>query len=334
MESKNPYPFRLFGRPDGVIEPLLKEVASKLSTTLGKSVYKDFSNGEYLAHHNESIRDCDVYLFMQPNFGDKFKLSFDLDLLETMVLSLNQGTPNRITVIIPCLPYARQDRPSNYREPVLVQKIPMRLQVAGADRIVTLRLHNPSSYNAHTSTIRIENIDTKNLMVKHIKSKDFDLSKFKIVSPDLGAAPECRRIAEKLGIPNGIVIINKYHDPKKTNDVEVMEVIGDPEGYHCIMFDDMIDTCGTAKKSFFALKNRGAKNIYFSAVHGILSGKAIENLEEAGFTEIWLTDTCDFTGKKELIKKLEIVPAAKLIARVISNLHNGESITDLSKNGE
>lgn len=308
-------------------------MAQILNVRLEPTTYKEFSNGEFGAHHNESIRDCDVYLMVQPRYGKKEILSYDLDELETLTFALKQGEPNRITVVIPCLPYARQDRPSNYREAILVQKIAMRLQMAGANKLVVLRLHNPSSYNAHPLTIPIVNIDTNNLLIKQIKSKEFNLQEFKIVSPDLGAAPSCRKLAQALGIPGNIVIMNKFHDPQAINKVEITEVIGDPSGYNCIMPDDMADTCGTAAKSFKALKDKGAKDIYFAAIHGILSGKAIENLMSVDFSGVWFSDSCDFSERKHTIPKLEIIPSAKLLANVIENLHNGGSITDLAKNG-
>jgi ribose-phosphate pyrophosphokinase len=207
------------------------------------------------------------------------------------------------------------------------------MQMAGANRIITLRLHNPSSYNAHPYTIPIVNVMNRKLLVQHILSKDFDLSKFMIVSPDLGAAAECRKIAEELGIPGNIIIINKYRNPKDSNNSEVMDIIGDPRGFNCIMPDDMADTCGTALKSFIALKEKGALDIYFSAVHPILSGNALENLAKADFKGIWFCNTCNLEEKVDKIKNLDIIPVTKLMAKVIDNLHNGESITDLSKNG-
>ncbi|OGI64410.1 hypothetical protein A2733_01220 [Candidatus Nomurabacteria bacterium RIFCSPHIGHO2_01_FULL_40_20] len=333
-QSLNPYPFKLFGSPSGTNLFLAKEVAQLLNTELDGSVYKEFSDGSFIAHHTESIRDCDVYLILQPRFGSKEALSYDLDECESMVYALKQGEPNRITVVMPCLPYARQDKPSNYREPILVQKVPMRLQMAGADRIVVLRLHNPSSYNAHPLTIPIVNVDTSNLLINQIKSKNFNLEEFKIVAPDLGAAPSCRKLAQALGIPSNIVMINKFRDPKSVNHSEVMEVIGDPAGYHSIIPDDLADTCGTAVKTFKVLKERGVKDVYFTAVHGVLTGKAVENLNSVDFKEVWFSDTCDFSGKQKLIKNLVIMPTAKLIAKVVDNLHNGKSVTDLSKNGD
>ncbi len=325
----NPYPLKLYGSPSGVHQVLPEKVAKLLKTSLAAAKFKIFSNGEFIVHHKESIRDRDVYLLMQPRFGDKDQLAFDLEECESMVFALRQGDPARITVVMPCLPYARQDRPSNHREPVLSQKVPMRLQMAGANRLVTLRLHNPSSYNAHPLTIPIVDVDVNELLVKHIRSKKFDLNKFKIVAPDLGAAPACRRLAQQLGISENIVVINKIRDPERTNHNVVVEVIGDARGYHCIMPDDMADTCGTAVKAFAALKDNGAKDVYFTATHAILSGDAVASLNATPFSGVWFTDSCIREADKKKIKNLEIISTAKLVAQIIDNLHNGKSVTAL-----
>lgn len=329
----NPYPLKLYGNGSGTHQNLALNVAKLLKTKLALSCYKTFSNGEFLVHHAESVRDRDVYVISQPRFGDKEKLSYDLDECESLILALKQGEPSRVTVIMPCLPYARQDKSSNHREPVLSQKIPMRLQMAGAYRLVVLKLHNPSSYNAHALTIPMVDVNTDALILNHIRSKKFDLKKFKIAAPDLGAAPSCRKLAQQLGIPGNIVIINKFRDPKKSNHSEVTEVIGDPKGYNIIIPDDMADTCGTAVKALATLKSNGAKDIYFVATHAVLSGNAINNLNEASFTGIWLTDSCLSEEVSKKIKKLEVISTAKLIAQVIDNLHNGNSVTELWHNG-
>ncbi len=325
----NPYPIKIFGSASGINQDLALKVAKLLKTKLSPCSYKTFSCGEFLLHHNESVRDHDVYIVFQPRFGNKEILSTDIDECESLVFALKQGEPSRITVVIPCLPYSRQDKSSNHREPVLAQKIPMYLQMSGAHRVVVVKLHNPSSYNAHPMTIPIVNVETDDLLVSHIRSKKFDLNKFKIVAPDLGAAPSCRKLAQKLGIPGNIVIINKYRDPKKTNQSEVTEVIGDPRGFNCIMPDDMADTCGTAVKSLDTLKKNGALDVYFFSTHAVLSGEAIPRLNDASFSGVWFTDTCLSEAVANKIKKLEIIPTSKLIAQVIDNLHNGKSVTAL-----
>ncbi|MFH1201027.1 MAG: ribose-phosphate diphosphokinase [bacterium] len=329
----NPYPLKLYGNVNGAHQDLAAKVAKLLKTQLAPCSYKTFSNGEFLIHHIESVRDRDIYIISQPRFGDKEKLAYDLDECESLILALKQGEPSRVTVIMPCLPYARQDKSSNHREPVLSQKVPMRLQMAGADRIVILKSHNPSGYNAHTMVIPMLDVNTDALLLKHIRSKNLNLKKFKIAAPDLGAAPSCRKLAQQLGIPGNIVIINKFRDPKKVNHNEIMEVIGDPKKYNIIMPDDMADTCGTAIKALKTLKENGALDVYFTATHAILSGDAIANLNNAPFSGIWFTDSCLSKEARFKIKKLEVISTAKLIAQIIDNLHNGDSVTELWHNG-
>jgi ribose-phosphate pyrophosphokinase len=325
----NPYPLKLYGSPSGNNQDLALKVAELLKTKLSPAAFKVFKDGSFLVHHTESVRDRDVYIIIQPRFGSKENLSFDLDECESLILALRQGEPSRVTVVMPCLPYARQDKSSNHREPVLSQKVPMRLQMAGAHRLVVLKLHNPSSYNAHPMTIPMVDVNTDTLLLGHIRSKKFDLSKFKIVAPDLGAAPSCRKLAQQLGIPENIVMINKFRDPKNANQSEVMEVIGDIKGFNAIMPDDIADTCGTALKALKTLKENGAKDVYFAATHAVLSGDAVENLNKSYFSEVWFTDSCLTEENSKKIKNLEVIDTSKLIAQVVDNLHNGKSVTQL-----
>ena len=330
----NPYPLKLYGSPSGNNQDLALKVAKLLKNKLAPSVFKVFKDGSFLVHHTESVRDRDVYIIIQPRFGSKENLSFDLDECESLILALRQGEPSRVTVVMPCLPYARQDKSSNHREPVLSQKVPMRLQMAGAHRLVVLKLHNPSSYNAHPLTIPMVDVNTDTLLLNHIRSKKFDLSKFKVVAPDLGAAPSVRKLSQQLGIPENIVMINKFRDKKTTNQSEVMEVIGDIKGYNAIMPDDIADTCGTAIKALQTLKENGAKDVYFAATHAVLSDDAVENLNKADFTGIWFTDSCLSNENRKKIKKLDVISTSKLIAQVVDNLHNGKSVTQLWHNGQ
>ncbi|MCF7833864.1 MAG: ribose-phosphate diphosphokinase [Candidatus Pacebacteria bacterium] len=325
----NPYPLRIYSLSNGTHTNLAEKISKLLKTPISPVLYKSFKNGEFLIHHTESVRDRDVYVICQPRYGSKEELAYDLDECVSLIFGLKQGEPSRITVIMPCLPYARQDRSTNHREPVLSQKVPMQLQMAGANRIVVLKLHNPSSYNAHSMSIPIVDVDTTDLLLTQIRKKKFDLDKVMIVSPDLGAAPSTRKIAGALGIPGNIVILNKLRDYKKSNHNQIMEVIGDPKGYICIMPDDIADTCGTAVNCLKALKENGAKEVYFTATHAILSGDALDNLNNAEFSGVWLTDSCLDQEKIKKLKNLEVISTSKLIAQVIDNLHNGNSVTAL-----
>ncbi len=328
----NPYPIEIFAC--GVNQNLAKKIADKLGLALRVPNLKEFSNGEFLIHQTDTVRYRDVYVICQPRQGNKEQLSYDLDECNSLVFSIKQGSPASITVVMPYLPYSRQDRATNDREPVLSQKIAASLQHFGANKLVVLKLHNESSYNAHPQTIPMELIKTDDLLVDYIQDKNFDLSKFKVVAPDSSAATYARYFSEQLGITNEIVIVYKYRDAKKANSAEAVELVGDPSGYNLIMIDDMADTFGTAMKGSLLLKERGAKDIYFAATHGILSGNAIENIEQSGFSKIWLTDTCptNLEDKKDLNKLIEIIPTVDRIAHVIKNLHDGQSVSQLWKN--
>src|SRR3990167_11031706 len=113
----NPYPLKLYGKPSGISQTLAIKVAKLLKNKLAPITYKEFKDGTFLVHHTESVRDRDVYIILQPRFGSKENLYFDLDECESLILALRQGEPSRVTVVMPCLPYARQDKASNHREP-------------------------------------------------------------------------------------------------------------------------------------------------------------------------------------------------------------------------
>ncbi len=324
----NPYPIKLFSC--GPNQDLAKKISKLLKLELETPVPKVFSNGEFLSHQQNSVRFRDVFVICQPRQGNKEELSYDLDECYSLIFALRQGSPSSITVIMPYLPYSRQDRSSNHREPVLSQKVGIMLQAVGADKLVVLKIHSPSSYNANPETVQMELVDTDDLIIQHIKSKKFDLKKLKFVAPDVSAAVYAKIMSDRLGVNNDIVIVYKHRDHKSSNKAKVVEIVGNPEGYDLIMIDDMADTLGTAVEGFLELKKRGARNVYLGVTHAILSGKALENIQRASFAGLWFTDTCPIGPEKiKHLPKLEIISTANLIANIIKNLHDGKSVTTL-----
>ncbi len=334
QKAINPYPFSFYGitsPSEGQSLALL--IIDELKTNSKQTKFKSFADGSFLFYNETTERDADIYVFAQIRYGSPEERALDLVKLYYFVDALKQASANRITVIIPCMPDARQDKPSNYREPVLVHHVGKVLKSMGADRLVVMKLHNVSSLTVFPM-IQMINILTDKLLVNYIESKVksgiIDLSKTKIVAADSGGVTEARNVATRLKIPNQIVMINKYHDPAKTNHSEISNIIGDVSGYDVIIVEDMLDTCGTAKNSANELRKSGAKNIYIIATHALLNGKAINNLNEAKFDGIWVTDSCIITQEKiQNIKNLEVISVASLFAKVIDNLHNGESVIDL-----
>lgn len=323
----NPFPLMLFAC--GGDQNFAKKVASKLVINLEEVTSKDFSDGDFIVHQTNTIRDRNLFVICQPRKGkNKF---IDLSMLEVLVFSLRQGSPKSwITVVMPYLPFSRQDKSSNSREPVLSSIIPLKLQALGADQMVVIKLHNPAS-RTNFPLIKMEDIDTTDIMIKYIKEKFHDLSDFKLAAPDLGAAKSVRAIARELNLP--IVMIDKDRPANVANEVDIMEIIGEVNGYNIILVDDICDTSSTLKKGALSLKQKGAKDLHAVFTHPVLSGKAIQNLQESGFSSIALANTF-IIDEKEIIEALPdctILDMAQRVGQTISNLHNGNSVESLWK---
>jgi ribose-phosphate pyrophosphokinase len=321
----NRHPLLMFSY--GEDESFAKAVAEKLKLKLGEKAFKRFANGEVLSHQAETVRDADVFIVCQPRMGEK--LMNDIFACSLFVNAVRQGAPYRITVMMPYLPFSRQDKSSNHREPILARFVPDQLKSAGADEIVVFKLHNPASISVYPS-ISMDNVDTNDVVLNFIRSnpKTFDLKKSQIGAPDLGSTKACKKYADQLGI--GLVIINKSRDHKTVNSSSTLVVHGDLQGSDIIFIDDMADTCGTAKGAAIAAKERGARKIYFFATHPVLSGNAVENINFGKFDGVYFTDTIPLSSEqKKSIKNLKIISVAKLAAQVIDNIHNGQSVSGL-----
>ncbi len=326
----NPFPLMLFAC--GADKTFAQKVAEKMGLKLEEIVTKDFSDSDFLIHQKDTIRDRNLFVICQPRKGEmKYR-----DLMEcfAFVYSLRQGSPKSwITIVIPYLPFSRQDKPSNLREPILAQLIPILLQAAGANQIVVTKLHNPASRTVYP-LIKMEDVDTTDIMIKYIRDNNPDLSNIMLAAPDVGATKSVRVVAEALGVP--IVIVDKRRDAKLANKSDVMEIIGDPSGYDVILLDDIADTGGTLRKGAEALREKGAKKIHGMFTHAVLSGNAIENLKEARFESIVLTNSCPINEEGiKILPNCEILDLSKYIGQIIANLHNGDSVESLwQENGK
>lgn len=324
--SKNPYPFKLFTSPK--YPNLAKAVAEHLQTELLFPKEKEFKNGEILSHQNGSVRDSDVFIIYQVT-ANSTAMYEELFKLVSLIRALKQGSASRITVVMPYLPFSRQDEPSNHREPVNVRLIPDMLKAAGADRLVILRLHSPKSATAWP-LIEMENVGTRKFLVQYLKHESgIDFSDCAIAAPDVGAAKDARNFAENLGnLP--LSMIDKRRDTVH-GATAIMNVIGEHhvKGKHVIIVDDMIDTGSTLVPVTQALRDHGATKVSAIVTHGIFSGNAVENLNNAGFDSLFVTNSCPIEEYAEKIPSLKIIDVSKLIARVIDNMHNGNSVTEL-----
>ncbi len=321
----NPHPMVMFsyGASDGLAQGIAKNLQLKLSPKM----FKKFPNGEIMTHHLDTVRDADVFIVCQPQMGGM--LSNDIFECSLFINAIRQGSPYRITVMMPYLPFSRQDKSSNHREPVLARFVPHQLKSAGADQLVVFKLHNSASITVYPD-IPMDNIETNDIILSYIRSnpKMFNLKKAKIGAPDLGSTKSCKKYADALGI--GLVIINKSRDSKLMGTTTVHGVHGDLEDSDIIFIDDLADTCGTAKGAAIAAKERGAGKIYFFATHPVLSGNAVQNINDAKFDGVFFTDTIELSGEQnKSIKNLKVITVAKLAAQVVDNIHNGKSVSGL-----
>lgn len=321
----NQHPIAMFAY--GEDNDFAEAIAKNLKIKITPRSFKKFPCGEVLSHQAETVRDTDVFIVCQPRMGEK--LMNDLFACSLFVNAVRQGSPYRITVMMPYLPFSRQDKSTNHREPILARFVPEQLRAAGADAVVVFKLHNPASISTFPG-IHMDNVDTNDIVLNYIRSnpKTFDLKKSQIGAPDLGSTKSCKKYADQLGI--GLVIINKSRDHKAISVSNTLDVHGDLKGSDIIFIDDMADTCGTAKGAAIAAKERGAHKIFFFATHPVLSGNAIANINEAGFDGVFFTDTIPLTDEqKKGIKNIKIISVCKLAAQVIDNIHNGHSVSGL-----
>lgn len=293
---------------------LAKKISNVLRVPLAKSDVTHFSDGEINLNIGETVRGMDVFI-VQPTCTP-----VNDNLMETLILidACKRASAGRINAVIPYYGYARQDRKTKAREPITAKLVADLLTVAGADRVITMDLHAGQIQGYFN--IPVDHLTAVPLLAGYFK--DIVTPETVVVSPDLGGVTRVRNFANVLDLP--IAIIEKRRP--KANVSEVMNVIGDIEGKDVILVDDIIDTAGTICQAASALKKFGAKKVYGCATHGVLSGPAIERLENSEMEKFIITDTIPMT---ETYKgnKIEVVTVAETFAEAIRRINTNESIS-------
>lgn len=298
--------------------PLAHEIAELMGVELGKSSVKHFSDGEVQISIEESIRGCDVFVVQSTSAPVNEHL---MELL-IMVDALKRASARTINVVIPYYGYARQDRKAKAREPITAKLVANLLETAGADRAIVLDLHAPQIQGFFD--ILIDHLVAVPILSDYFKSKDINPEDICIVSPDHGGVTRARKMAERLKAP--IAIIDKRRP--KPNVAEVMNIVGNVEGKVCILIDDIIDTAGTITIGANALMESGAKEVYACCSHPVLSGPAIERIENSAIKELVVTNTIQLSEEKRSpkIKQLSVAP---LMAEAISRVYENKSVSTL-----
>lgn len=297
-----------------------KDLALKICEDLGTSLrdcdVTTFSDGEINVNIGETVRGVDVFI-IQPTCSP-----VNDNLMETLIFidAAKRASAGRINAVIPYYGYARQDRKAKAREPITAKLVADLFTTAGADRVITMDLHAAQIQGYFD--IPVDHLTGVAILAEYFRNLIDDDTV--VVSPDLGGVTRARKFANILDLP--IAIIEKRRP--KANVSEVMNVIGDIEGKNVILVDDIIDTAGTIAKAASVLKSFGAKKVYGAATHGVLSGPAIDRINESELEKFIITDTIPLPAEKKM-DKIEIVSVSGLFAEAIKRIHSNESVSTL-----
>ncbi|MCL1829272.1 MAG: ribose-phosphate pyrophosphokinase [Oscillospiraceae bacterium] len=306
----------------GNSNPLLVEkICKSLSKMPGNAVVKAFSDGETSVSIYEPVRGADVFI-VQSTCNP---VNDNLMELLIMIDAMKRASAGRITAVIPYFGYARQDRKAKSRDPISAKLVANLIAKAGADRVLTMDLH--ASQIQGFFDIPVDNLLGVPLFANYFINKfGKNNSDVKVASPDVGSVARARAFAQRMDI--ALAIVDKRRE--KENSSEVMNLIGDVTGKSVILLDDMVDTAGSLCGAAKALADEGgAKEIYACASHGVLSGPAIERLEESCIKELVLLDTIPYPQGKPVSEKIKYLSIAPFIAEAIQRIYQEVSISSL-----
>ena len=295
---------------------LAEEICQYIGIDLGRSQVKTFSDGEIALSLNESVRGADVFI-IQPTSSP---VNDNLMELLIMIDAMRRASARRITAVLPYYGYARQDRKAKAREPITAKLVANLVVQAGARRVLGVDLHAAQIQGFFD--VPFDHLLAEPILADYFKCMDLDNTV--VVSPDVGGVTRARRLAERLHVP--LAIIDKRRP--MPNVSEIMNLIGDVKGKKVIMIDDIIDTAGTIVSAADALTDHGAGDIYICCSHPVLSGPAIERIENSSIKKIITTNTIKLPQEK-MIDKIKVVSIAPLIGEAIKRIHEDLSVSTL-----
>ena len=296
---------------------LAQEISARLQTPLGRASLYSFSDGENYVQIDENVRGADVFV-LQPTCPP---VNDNLMELLIMLDAFKRSSARRVTAVLPYYGYARQDRKDKPRVPITSKLVADLITAAGADRVLTLDLH--ASQIQGFFNIPVDHLFAAPVIVNHLKK--IDLKELTIVSPDAGGVERARAYAKRLGASLAII------DKRRTgaNQTEVMNIIGDVEGRNVFVVDDIIDTAGTLIHTTEALLKQGAKSISASCTHAVLSGPAIERINNSQLDQVITTNSMPTADKEQECSKLKTLSIGDLLAEAINRIHNEDSVSSL-----
>ena len=298
---------------------LALRVVDELHITLGDITVSKFSDGETSVEINENVRGKDVFV-LQPTCQPT---NDNLMELIVMIDALKRASAGRVTAVLPYFGYARQDRRvRSARVPITAKVVADMMVAVGVDRVLTVELHAEQIQGFFT--VPVDNVYSSPVLIEDIQKQEYE--DLMIVSPDIGGVVRARAVAKKLNDLD-LAIIDKRRP--KANESQVMHIIGDVAGRTCLLVDDIVDTAGTLCKAAAALKEHGAKKVIAYSTHAVLSGKAIENIDNSDLDELIVADTIPLREDAKQCSRIRQVSMAQVLAESVRRVNNEESISAL-----
>ena len=296
---------------------LTKMICDYLNLPMGNAKVKTFSDGEIQIEIDENVRSKDVFLIQ----STCVPVNNNLVELLLMIDAFKRSSASRITAVIPYYGYARQDKKVAPRVPISAKLVADMLEVAGANRVITMDLHAGQIQGFFN--IPVDNLFAAPVILEYIKSH-FD-NNLVIVSPDAGGAERARAFAKRLHAD--LAVVDKRRDAP--NKARAMAVIGDVAGKIAIILDDMVDTAGTLIEAAAAIIKNGATEVHACCAHAVLSGPSVERVTDSKLKSLMVTDTIPLSEKAKVCDKIKVLTISELIGEAIIRSYKGDSVTSL-----
>jgi ribose-phosphate pyrophosphokinase len=301
---------------------LADEIAGHLEVPLGEPNLSEFANGEIHSKLGENVRGSDVFIIQ--THGSTGDLSVNDVIMEQLIMidAARRASAKRITAVIPCYGYARQDRKAENREPITAKVVANMFAAVGTDRLMSVDLHSGQIQGFFDGPV--DHLTAMPVLIDWMHTNlPHDLV---VVSPDAGRVKVAERYTNVLNAD--LAIVHKRRVKGVKNSVEAKEIVGEVEGRTCVLIDDMIDTGGTLVAAAELLAERGASAVYAAATHGVLSGPAIDRIKNSVINKVVVTNTLPLPAEKQ-IDKIEVLSIAKVLAETINAVFEDKSVGEI-----
>lgn len=296
---------------------LAKKICDNLGVQVGKANVTTFSDGETRVEINENVRGMDVFIIQSTC------PPVNVTLMELLIMidAMKRASADRITAVVPYYGYARQDRKVAPRAPISAKLVADLITTAGANRVLSMDLHAGQIQGFFN--IPVDNLFAKPVLLDYMSKRYSDNTV--IVSPDTGGVERARSFAKRLGA--SLAIIDKRREGP--NEAEVMNIIGNVKDKKVILLDDMIDTAGTVVQAADALRKAGALEVYACCTHPVLSGPALDRIEQSEIKEVLVTDTIPLSDRAKNCKKIKVLSVSGILSEAVRRIYYNDSVSSL-----